>query len=614
MIHHKLIKALTLVFIALAMIAKSNTIDQFEPANWWTGMKWNKVQILVHGHEIAKQNVTMKPYKGVKLLAVHKAESPNYLFLDVEISPKAAAGTVVFSFGKTEKNWPLLSRTPNSTQRQGFNSADVMYLLFPERFCNGDSSNDVVEGMGDTLDRTDLYKRHGGDIQGITSKLEYLSELGVTALWINPLLENKQKEFSYHGYAITDFYTVDPRFGSNELYREMVKKASEKGIKVVIDMIFNHCGGNHWWMNDLPFKDWVNQWPEFTRSNYRGIATMDSHASKEDRKRMSDGWFDVSMPDLNQRNPFLSNYLIQNSIWWVEYANLGGIRMDTHPYPDKDFMARWAKAVMDEYPNFNIVGETWLNYPSWVAYWQKDAPNLDGFNSNLPTVMDFPLMYAMGRAFDEESGWDYGLSRLYETLAHDFIYRNPNNLLVFTDNHDVTRFHREQDTALGRFKMGMAFLMTVRGIPQIYYGTEILMTGTDENMSHGKLRKDFPGGWPGDKRDAFTSNGRLKQENEAWNYLSKIMQWRKTSKAIHEGDFTHFIPEQNCYVYFRHTEKEKVMVILHSQYTPRKLKLERFAEFLNNHKTGVDIITGKTIDLTGDIQLSPRSAMIIEIK
>ncbi len=610
-------KALAILAILLlnSPVMKASLIQRIEPGNWWTEMTLNRIQILLYGDSIAHLPLSMELYEGVSLNQVHKAESPNYLFLDVTISPNTNPGTVIFRIGAEKIEWPLYQRQPNSRYRKGFNASDVVYLLFPDRFCNGDPSNDYIPELGDRLNRKDLYARHGGDIQGIINKLDYLNQLGITALWINPLLENKQEAFSYHGYAITDFYKVDPRFGSNELYRAMVEQANQRGIKVIIDMIFNHCGNNHWWMKDLPFRDWINQWPEFTRSNYRGIAMMDPHASEFDRKKMADGWFDLSMPDLNQRNPFLSTYLIQNSIWWIEYANLSGIRMDTYPYPDKNFMVQWAKAVMEEYPNFNIVGETWLNYPAWVAYWQKDAPNIDGFNSHLPTVMDFPLMYAMGRAFDENYGWDTGLSRLYEILAHDFLYPNPLNIMIFADNHDVTRFHREKDKSLGRFKLGMAFLLTVRGIPQIYYGTEILMTGTDENFSHGKLRKDFPGGWPDDTKNAFTSRGRTKMQNEAWDYLQKILQWRKTSKAIHYGKLTHFIPEDNIYVYFRHTESDKVMIILHSNFTPRKLDLTRFSELLSGHKTGHEIISGKTIDLTQDkLQLAPRSAMIIELK
>ncbi len=605
---------LSIFLIIMILNAKASKIDKIEPSNWWTGMQWNNVQVLLKGNNIAQNQITILPYNGVKLIRINKADSPNYLFLDIEITESAKPGIIQINIGDEQFNWPLYQRDKNSAQRIGFDCSDVVYLLFPDRFCNGDPENDFITALGETTDRTDLYKRHGGDILGIINKLDYLSDLGITTLWINPLLENRQSAFSYHGYAITDFYKIDQRFGTNELYVELVEKATAKNIKVIKDMVFNHCGNNHWWMNDLPFDDWINQWPKYTQSNYRGIATIDRNASQYDKKQMSDGWFDVSMPDLNQRNPYLAKYLIQNSIWWIEYAKLSGVRMDTYPYADKDFMSQWAKAILNEYPNFNVVGETWLNYPAWVAYWQKDAPNIDGYNSHLPTVMDFPLMYAIGKAFDEEAGWDHGLSRLYEVLAHDFCYQNPDNLLVFADNHDVSRFNREQDTALGRYKMAMAFLLTTRGIPQIYYGTEILMTGIEENMQHGKLRQDFLGGWPEDKRDAFTAKGRSKVENQAWNYLQNILKWRKNSEAIRKGKFTHFIPDDNCYVYFRHTENNIVMVIINSKYVPRKLKTEKFAEFIHGHTLGIDIITGKTVELNKNIQVSPRSAMIIELK
>jgi glycosidase len=378
-------------------------------------------------------------------------------------------------------------------------------------------------------------------------------------------------------------------------------------------MIFNHSGSEHWFIKDLPSADWVNQWSEFTRSNYRGPTNFDPYASEADKKLMSDGWFDNHMPDLNQRNPFLAKYLIQNSIWWVEWANLDGIRMDTHPYPDKEFMASWANAVMNEYPNFNIVAEAWLNYPAWCAYWQTGVLNRDGFDSGVPTVMDFPLQMALHKAFDEESGWDTGLSRLYEILAHDFLYANPSNILVFADNHDISRFMKHKDMAVGRYKLAMAFLFTSRGIPQIYYGTEILMDGDDAN-GHGVLRKEFPGGWPDHKRSAFTAEGRTKKENEAWDYMSTLLNWRKTATAIHNGRLTQFLPENEVYVYFRQNDEQTVMVILHNGYQPKVLKTERFNEILSGFTSGKDIITGKELDDISKIQLSPRSAMVIELK
>lgn len=601
----------------LTPMAKAQTVNRVEPPNWWVGMKNQELQLLVHGKDIANTEVELS-YPGVILIGVERVENPNYLFINLQIGSDAKPGSFEIHFkSQTVKgvkySYSLLERRAGSADRKGFDASDVIYLLFPDRFANGDPSNDVVEGMSDKLDRNDLYARHGGDIQGIINNLDYINDLGMTAIWVNPLLESNQPWQSYHGYATTDFYNIDKRFGTNELYKGFVEKSHGRNLKVIMDMIFNHCGNKHWWMDDLPMHDWVNQWPEFTRTNYRSPTNFDPYASQFDKKLMSDGWFDTHMPDLNQRNPYLAKYLIQNSIWWVEYANLDGIRMDTHPYPEKDFMVKWANAVMAEYPNFNIVSEVWLNYPAWCAYWQTGARNADGFDSGIKSVMDFPLMYAMDKAFEEKEGWDIGLHRFYEILAHDFLYPDPMNILIFADNHDVSRFMKHKDMAIGRYKLGMAFLLTTRGIPQIYYGTEILMDGDDAN-GHGVLRQEFPGGWPGDKRSAFTADGRLKKENEAWDYMSKLLNWRKNATAIHNGKLTHFIPENEVYVYFRHNKEQTVMVILHNGYQPKVLKTERFNEFIKGFNGGVDVITDKQLESLDKIQLSPRSAMVIELK
>ncbi len=580
-------------------------------------MKNSNLQILVHGEGISKAKLDID-YPGVKLVSTDRVDNINYLFINLIIEKEAVAGTIKIHFrfqdGKSlSYDYKLLERREGSSQRMGFTSSDVVYLLFPDRFANGDPSNDSYEGMEDKFDRDDLYARHGGDLQGVINHLDYIKELGMTAIWLNPLLESKQPWQSYHHYAITDFYNVDRRFGSNDLYKQMVKEAQGMGIKIIKDMIFNHCGNKHWWIDDLPSADWLNQWEEFTRTNYRIPAIFDPHASEADKKLMSDGWFDTHMPDLNQRNPFLAKYFIQNSIWWIEYANLDGIRMDTHPYPDKDFMAKWTRAVMEEYPNFNIVAETWINYPAWVAYWQTGSLNRDGFDSGIPTVMDFPLCYAINNAFDEKEGWDTGLHRLYEILAHDFLYADLNNIMIFPDNHDLSRFMKDKEMAIGRYKLGIAFLLTTRGIPQLYYGTEILMDG-DDAQGHGVLRKEFPGGWSDHKRSAFTAEGRTKKENEAWDYMSRLLNWRKTASAVHNGRLIQFLPQNEVYVYFRQNEAQTIMVILHNGYQPKVLKLDRFNEILGNFKSGTDIITGKKLEGMEKVQLSPRSAMVIELE
>jgi len=608
--------ATVLLLLSMSITSAQNTI-RVEPPSWWVGMENPDLQLMVYGEDIGNAIKVEVEYSGVELASFDRVDNPNYLFLNLCISKAAKSGyfDITFWYSESESSvyrYNLNQRREGSAQRKGFDASDAMYLLFPDRFANGDSGNDIFEGMPDRFDRKDLYARHGGDIQGIINHLDYIKNLGMTAIWINPVLESNQPWQSYHQYAITDFYNVDRRFGSNELYQLLVEKAHGKGLKIIKDMIFNHCGSNHWWINDLPSEDWLNQWPDFTRTNYRIPAIFDPHASEADKKLMADGWFDTHMPDLNQRNEYLANYLIQNSIWWVEHANLDGIRMDTHPYPDKEFMARWTRAVMEEYPNFNIVAETWVNYPAWVAYWQAGAFNRDGFDSGIPTVMDFPLCYAINSAFDEEPGWDTGLHRLYEILANDFLYANLSNILIFPDNHDVSRFMKRKDMDIDRYKLAMAFLLTTRGIPQIYYGTEILMDG-DDAEGHGVLRKEFPGGWGDHKRSAFSAEGRTKKENEAWSYMSTLLNWRKTATAVHNGKLVQFIPENEVYVYFRQNEEQTVMVILHNGYQPKVLKNERFNEILQGLSKGIDIITGKELVDLQKIQLSPRSAMVIEL-
>lgn len=605
-----------MLIAACSMNVNSQNIKRVEPPCWWVGMKNPKLQLMIYGSNINQAQVEISD-KRVTLESVDKTENPNYLFLNLTINENAEPGAfnITFKFPKGKPKvvaYELKERKKGSSERIGFNNSDVIYLVFPDRFSNGNPANDSIKGFSDKYNRNDPYGRHGGDIQGIINHLDYFNQLGVTALWLNPILENNQPSTSYHGYAITDFYRVDPRLGDNELYRKFSEMAHERGLKVVKDMVFNHCGSSHWWMNDLPMHDWINQFPQFTRTNYRIPTTFDPHASTVDSSLMADGWFDVTMPDLNQRNPYMATYLIQNSIWWIEYADLNGIRMDTHPYCDKHFMSRWCAAVMSEYPNFSIVGETWVNYPDWVAYWQKDARNPDGYNSNLKVAMDFPLMFAMHKAFDEKDGWDTGLARLYEILAHDFVYPSPNNLLIFADNHDIGRFHRDSSQALGRLKLAMAFLLTTRGIPEIYYGTEIILPG-DDAKGHGDIRRDFPGGWEGDLKSAFTADGRTSRQNEIFNYISTILNWRKTASAIHSGKLTHFIPENEVYVYFRTDDKQTVMVILNNGYQPKLLETARFSEMMKGKNSAVDIISGKVLDNLEKVQLSPRSALILEL-
>jgi glycosidase len=482
----------------------------------------------------------------------------------------------------------------------------------PDRFANGDVKNDSLPGMLEGVHREKGESRHGGDLKGIADHLNYIHDLGVTGIWLNPVLENNQKRSSYHGYAITDLYNVDRRFGGNAAYLDFIDKSHQMGLKVIQDMVMNHIGNDHWLMHDLPEKSWINQWPEFTRSNYQGNVISDPYQSEFDAQKMSNGWFDTSMPDVNQQNELFAVYLIQNTLWWIEYAGIDGIRMDTEPYPDKMFMSRWAKEVIDAYPTFNIVGEVWINSIPTTAYWQKGMKNKDGYESNLPVVTDFPFCYSVAQALNEPGGWDTGMRRLYTLMSQDFIYPDPNRNLTFLDNHDMTRFFLSVGKDMNKFKMGLAFLLTTRGIPQLYYGGEILMDG--DGGYHPNVRKDFPGGWNGDTRNAFTREGRSKEESEAFDYLRTLLQWRKGASPVHGGKLTHYIPEDNIYVYFRSDEKKKVMVILNANASEKTLQLDRFRQMLGGAQQIRDVFSNKNEVLPATLTLKGNAAHIFEIE
>ena len=610
------------LFITLFMVlpfapAQAQQVERVEPPFWWTGMKSPKLQLMVYGKDISLARPKVEA-SYVTLKETLLVENPNYVFLNLEIAADAPAGPFEIRFrmpkGKpVVYSYNLLERNPGSAERKGFDSRDVIYLLMPDRFANGDASNDRVEGLKDQSDRKNPDGRHGGDLKGIVEHLDYFNEMGVTALWLNPVFEGNVPTPSYHGYSITDFYKVDPRFGTNDDYLQFVNQAHQKGLKVIKDMVFNHFGTGHWWMNDLPMKDWNNQWPEYTRSNFRAGTLADPHASQADRDRMLKGWFDKMMADLNQTNPYVATYLIQNSIWWVEYAGLDGIRMDTYPYSEKHFMANWMKQLRNEYPNFSVVGEVWLNSSQQVAYWHENDRNLDGYNSHLNYVFDFPLKYAIGSAFNERNGWSEGAARLYETISFDFLYDNPQQIISFADNHDGDRIYTTLGEDLRKLKMAMAFLMTTRGAPQIYYGTEVLMTGR-EHDGHGFIREDFPGGWQGDAVNAFTGEGLSAEQKEAQAFMKQIMNWRKNNKAVTTGKLKHFLPEDGVYVYFRYTDEETVMVVINNNDESRTFKTQRFDECLNGWTTGTDIISRTWFDQLKMISVPAMSARIIELK
>ena len=607
-----------LLLFAVTLQAQENIIQRVEPPSWWTGFKSPELQLLVYGKGIAATTISVD-YPGFTIKRIHKVKNPNYLFLDVVISSGTRQGVATLLFKIKDKTvgkylYELKSRKKGSVLRKGFSSADVIYLLTPDRFANGDTVNDQTADMTERVNRSLQDGRHGGDIKGIMDHLGYLKDLGVTALWINPVLENNQPTYSYHGYSTTDYYRIDPRFGTNQDYQKLSEALHQQGMKLIMDMIFNHCGSEHWWMKDLPADDWLNQWPEFTRTNYRAGTASDPYASRFDSTQFVSGWFDRTMPDLNQNNPFLRNYLIQNSIWWIEFAGLDGIRQDTHPYPFKSMMADWGKRLASEYPNFNVVGECWMNYPASVAYWQKDALNKDHYNSWLPSVFDFPLYDAMGKAFNEKEDWNTGILRLYEILAQDNSYANPSNIVTFADNHDVNRFANTQNDDIRKQKMALAFILTTRGIPQIFYGTEIMMTTTGTDKGHGIIRQDFPGGWTGDAQNAFTAEGRTPQQNDIFDFTRTLLNWRKSAQVIHKGNLKHFIPKEGIYTYFRYDRNSAVMVVMNNNEEPKTVETSRYNEFLKNYKSYTDILTGKRFDDLTTLDVPAKGVLIIGLK
>ncbi|MDD4972173.1 MAG: glycoside hydrolase family 13 protein [Paludibacter sp.] len=615
-----MLKKTLFLFITFVTFTLNAQIERVEPTFWWVGMKNTQLQLLIHGTEICTRSVIIQ-YPGIKILKVNRACSPNYLFVTLDINPKTTkAGTFDILLKQPDKKdlsfrYELKNRRTDSAIREGFTSADVMYLLMPDRFSNGDPTNDNVDSQPDKMNRNMENGRHGGDIKGIQDHLDYIRELGATAIWCTPMLENNYEKASYHGYAISDYYKIDPRFGSNQEYANFVEASHQKGLKVIVDMVSNHCGIWAWWMNDLPMENWIHQWPVYTQTNYKFSTLKDTHASAIDKKVFVDGWFDKTMPDLNQQNPFLWTYFIQNSIWWVEYANLDGIRMDTYPYNDRNAMATWAKAIMTEYPHFNIVGETGLYNTNDNAFWQKDAFNSLKYNSQLPTVMDFTLQTSLSTCFNEHGKpWEeMGMNRLYNTISNDYLYASLKNILVFVENHDTQRFNNLIKGDLDKFKMAMSYLMTTRGIPQIYYGTEIGMTG-NKDKGDGDIRRDFPGGWQGDSINAFSAKGRTAVQNEYYNYLSKLLNWRKDKDVIHNGLLTHYIPENDIYVYFRYNDKEKIMVILNNNLKEISLKTDRFAENLKSFSNGTDVMTGIKYDLSSSIVIPKETTLILELK
>ena len=604
------------LLLGLSTPARATDIERIEPANWWVGMRHSQVELLVHGKGISASTPKLSR-AGVAIVAVQKTDNPNYLFVTVKIAGDAMPGAFDIEFVESGKvvathPWRLDAREPGSAQRRGFDARDAIYLVTPDRFANGDPSNDSVAGMTETANRANPNGRHGGDIAGIRQHLDYIAGMGFTQLWPTPMLENNQPQYSYHGYAITDLYRTDPRMGSNEDFQALSREAKAKGIGIVMDIVLNHIGSKHWWMRDLPAKDWINHGGTFAPTNHRRTSIQDPHAAPADREAFTDGWFVDAMPDLNQRNPHLARYLIQNTLWWIEYAGLSGIREDTFGYADAQFLSDWAKAVLTEYPDFAMVGEEWSINPAVVAHWQRGKQNASGHVPHMPSMMDFPIHIALRNALVQPEGWETGWMGLYEMLANDFVYPDPDALVVFAENHDTPRLLAHVDGNLARWQLGMAYLATVRGTPQFYYGSEVLLRGPKER-DDGQLRADMPGGWAGDPANAFSGNGLGDAQQSAQRYIRALFNWRKRTPVLHDGALTHFAPVDGVYVYVRHRGGAAVMVMLNKHDAPRTVALERFDAFLKGRRARL-ALTGKPLALGSTLEIPAMSATLLEIE
>ena len=603
-------------------------ISQVEPPSWWVGMK-TPLQLMIHGDAIADYDVRIEG-EGVSVKEIHKAESPNYLFVDVVVSPSAKPGEYGIIFTKDGESfrypYQIAAREEGSAERGSFSTSDLIYLICPDRFANADKGNDSTDDTADKADRSEPFGRHGGDLQGIIDHLDYIADLGATAIWCTPLLVDDQPKESYHGYACGDYYRIDPRFGSNSQYKEYVAKAHEKGLKVIMDIVTNHCGTGHWWMKDLPFNDWIHQFPEYTGSNIAFSTAMDPNASQYDSNLQVSGWFVPSMPDMNLDNPFMLKYFQQWAIWWTEYSGQDGLRVDTYPYNEKVPMSKWCEAVMNEYPNLNIVGECWDTNIDQLAYWQGGNANRDGFDSHLPSIMDFPLQEAVNAALCEDNPqWGQGMVRVYSALSHDATYRDVSKMLIFLSNHDHYRVADAWKQNPDKLKIAYTLLATVRGIPQIFYGDEMGFATGKTYKSDGELRMDFPGGWEGDKIDLFTEEGRASaavsvggkvipqgQLAELHDYAKTLFQWRKGKDVIHNGRTMHFLGRDNTYAFFRYNDTDKVFVYVNNSPEPRAIPWSHYSEIASDLKSGRNVLTGEAVQISDSTIVPPSSAIVVE--
>ncbi len=615
----KRLPLLLFVFVFTLFTAQAQ-INHVEPLNWWVGMKNPALQLLINGTNIGETTPSIN-YPGVTIQKIHKADSKNYIFLDLLISKTTKPGSFTITFKKNNKTvetykYNLFKREEGAAATKGFNSSDVIYLITPDRFANGDETNDIVTGLRENkVDRSKPGGRHGGDIRGIIDHLDYISEMGFTAIWPQPMLENDMASYSYHGYSITDRYKTDPRFGSIDEYKELSSKAKQKGIKLIFDDVINHIGSNYWWMNDKPFHNWLNYQDSLQLTTHHRTTNQDPYASKYDKALMTKGWFVTSMPDMNGENPFMANYLIQSSIWWIETLHLGGIRQDTYPYSDKKLLTKWTCSIMNEYPDFSIVGEEWSLNPIITSYWQRGMKNRDGFTNCLQSVMDFPLHASLIKSLTEK-GDQYntkGLITLYEALANDFIYPSPDDILIFGDNHDMDRLFTQLNNDVDLVQMALTYLLTIRGIPQIYYGTEILAENTASPGNHGIIRSDFPGGWKNDKVNAFTGEGLSADQSNIQSYLKQLLNWRKKNPVIANGKTLHFAPFNGIYVYFRYTSDKTIMVVMNRNEKAITLDLKNFEEILENKKTATNILTKEQFKIQSGITVKAKSATVFEM-
>ncbi|MEM9919006.1 MAG: glycoside hydrolase family 13 protein [Bacteroidota bacterium] len=588
------------------------------PPFWWVGMKNPRFELIIYDRLIKGYRVSTR-HKGVTVTGVESVENPNYLFISLEISPDALAGPfkIVLTKGDDVRayDYELKERKTGEKRIKGLTNADCIYLIMPDRFANGDEDNDSIEGMRQTgVDRKNFVFRHGGDLQGVIDRLDYLKDLGVTALWLNPILENDQAYDSYHGYAVTDHYEVDARFGNNEKYIELVEECHKRDMKVVMDIIHNHVGDQHWMIRDLPTEDWIHQFDSFTKTTYRATTLMDPYVAASDRETMTNGWFDTHMPDLNQKNPHVARYLLQNNIWWTEYSGHNAFRIDTYAYPDPDFTSFWGKSMQEEYPSLTFFGETWVHGLTVQSFFtQNNRMRKGGANTHLPAVTDYQMQYAIMDALSRPQGWTDGITKIYYTLAKDFVYEDPYRNILFLDNHDLNRLFSEVRGDLNRFKSGMALLLTMRGIPCMYYGTEILITGVGGAFGEGG-RRDFPGGWSLDSLNKFNPLGRTAQEQEAFEYVRSLLKYRAATPALHRGQLMQFVPMDNIYVYFRYDDQKTVMVMTNSSDQTRMVSTERYRERMGTATKAMNVVSKQQLSRIDSIAIDRNSTLVLELQ